>query len=329
MCLSEKSPLVSIIIPVFNVERYIHQCLDSVVGQTYKNLEIILVDDGSPDNCPQICDEYALKDNRIQVIHQNNSGVSAARNAALSIASGEYLAFVDSDDAIDQHLVERTVNVLEHNHLSAVIFEAKLLDEYSNYIGERFQVYDEYTEISAQEALNRIVTDELGSQVWKAVYRRHCWGNIRFPEGMFYEDMFVLYRVYANMTDAVAFLPEQLYYYRLNSNGISLSGDRSGKKMYHIFLAFLKMYGFSKDNCGDEITEVCLANVTRAARIPLGYLQLVQEQRNDCKQFLEQERNKIYACKKLSWIDKIKVFLEISTPAITNTVRKIKGARRQ
>ncbi len=329
MCLSDNSPLVSIVIPIFNVEKYIYQCLDSVIGQTYKNLEIILVDDGSPDECPRICDDYALKDSRIRVIHQKQSGVSVARNAALAVADGKYIAFVDGDDSVNPHLIERSVNVLEQNRLSAVIFEAKLMDECDHFIGERFKVYNEYTEISGKEAFNRIIKDELGSQVWKAVYRRSYWDNIWFPEGLLYEDLFVTHQVYARMTDNVAFLPEQLYHYRLNPNGISLSQDRLGKKAYYIFLGFLNMYDSSKNNCSNEIIDACLANVTRAARIALGYIYLTREFRNECKQFLEKEKNQIFACKKLSWKEKAKVHLEISAPTITHMIRKIKGMRRK
>ena len=97
----EQQPLISVIVPVYKVEKYLHRCVDSILNQTYRNLEIILVDDGSPDNCGAICDEYAAKDNRIRVIHQENTGVSAARNAGLEACTGEYVAFVDSDDYVD------------------------------------------------------------------------------------------------------------------------------------------------------------------------------------------------------------------------------------
>ena len=96
-------PLISIIVPVYNVEQYIQRCLNSIINQTYKNLEIILVDDGSPDQCPQICDDYAAKDSRIMVIHKKNGGLSDARNAGLLTSAGEYVAFIDSDDFIMIH----------------------------------------------------------------------------------------------------------------------------------------------------------------------------------------------------------------------------------
>ncbi len=99
-------PLISIIIPVYNVEQYLHRCVDSVLNQTYKNLEIILVNDGSPDNCPFICDEYAKKDKRIIVVHKENGGLSSARNAGLEIVQGEYISFIDSDDWIHENYIE-------------------------------------------------------------------------------------------------------------------------------------------------------------------------------------------------------------------------------
>ena len=158
---SKQTDLVTVIIPIYKVEEYIHECLDSVINQTYKALEILLVDDGSPDRCPQICDEYAKRDSRIRVIHQTNSGLSGARNAALDIAQGKYIVFLDSDDFIDTHLVEHAVILLDQNNFDAVIYEAKLVDLESNVTGTRFHVYDEATEVPCSEALKKIVTDEI------------------------------------------------------------------------------------------------------------------------------------------------------------------------
>ena len=102
--------LVSVIVPVYKVEKYLDKCIESIVGQTYKNLEIILVDDGSPDNCPAMCDSWAQKDSRIKVIHKPNGGVSSARNTALDAASGEYICFVDSDDVLELDTVKYMVD---------------------------------------------------------------------------------------------------------------------------------------------------------------------------------------------------------------------------
>ena len=101
-----RKELISIVIPVYKVELYLEKCIESIINQTYKNLEIIIVDDGSPDNCPQICDEYSKKDKRIKVIHKENGGLSDARNAGIDIATGKYIAFVDSDDYVSDDYVE-------------------------------------------------------------------------------------------------------------------------------------------------------------------------------------------------------------------------------
>ena len=107
--------LISVVVPIYNVENYIKKCVDSILSQTYKNLEIILVDDGSPDNCPQICDEYAQKDNRIKVIHKENGGLSDARNAGIDISKGKFITFIDSDDYIEKDYVEVLYNSIKEN----------------------------------------------------------------------------------------------------------------------------------------------------------------------------------------------------------------------
>ena len=103
---------LSVIIPIYSAEKFISKCVDSVLSQNYSNMEIILVDDGSPDNCPKICDDYAKQDERVKVIHQNNKGVAEARNAGVEMASGEYILFLDSDDFVKGELIQRTANLI-------------------------------------------------------------------------------------------------------------------------------------------------------------------------------------------------------------------------
>ena len=114
----KKTPLISVIVPVYKVEPYLRECLDSIVNQSYRNLEIILIDDGSPDRSGEICDEYAANDKRIVVIHQENKGVSEARNAALDIARGDYFQFVDSDDRIEKNTCETALHIAEEQRIS-------------------------------------------------------------------------------------------------------------------------------------------------------------------------------------------------------------------
>ena len=122
--------LFSIIIPVYNVERYLNKCIESVVKQTYKNFEIILVDDGSPDSCPRICDEWAKKDDRIVVIHKGNGGLSSARNAGIKRAKGQYIGFIDSDDYwTESNFLEKIKDIVTENSVDVILFEYKEVDE--------------------------------------------------------------------------------------------------------------------------------------------------------------------------------------------------------
>ena len=123
------NPLISVIVPVYKAEKYLDKCVQSIVNQTYKNLEIILVDDGSPDNCPEMCDEWAKKDSRIKVIHKENGGVSSARNAGLDNSFGDYIGFVDSDDFIENDFYECLYDNLVENGADISFCTFKTLDE--------------------------------------------------------------------------------------------------------------------------------------------------------------------------------------------------------
>ena len=124
--------LISVIVPIFKVESYLGKCIDSILSQTYKNIEIILVDDGSPDSCPQICDLYSEKDNRIKVIHKNNGGLSDARNAGLIVSKGEYVCFVDGDDFVETEYVERLYTAIKKCNADLAICGFKYVDEKYN-----------------------------------------------------------------------------------------------------------------------------------------------------------------------------------------------------
>jgi len=130
-------PTISVIIPVYKVERYLDACVASVVGQTYPDLEIILVDDGSPDNCPALCDAWAAKDTRIRVIHRSNGGLSAARNSGLDICTGEYIAFVDSDDRLEPDVLEQAMVARKQTGTDLVLFNYQCVDEENHLLREQ------------------------------------------------------------------------------------------------------------------------------------------------------------------------------------------------
>ena len=214
-------PTVSIIVPVCRVEAYLNQCLDSILAQTYEHLQIILVDDGSPDRCGDICDAYGAKDHRIQVIHQPNSGVAAARNTGLSAATGDWLGWVDADDWIDPD----TVSYLLENALAmdADVCICGRYEELPNRTG--FFGWSQPAILDQKAAVRalldgRVLDDALYDKLWK----RELFQDIRFPTGKTYEDLATVYRLLGK-AERIYCLPEPKYHYRRRSG--SIMGDVS------------------------------------------------------------------------------------------------------
>ena len=184
-------PLVSIIVPVYNVEKYIRSCVDSILTQTYENLQVILVDDGTLDNSGKICDEFAKKDNRVTVIHKENGGLSSARNEGLDVASGDYIMFVDGDDYLADNAVEILLSANEKYDADFVQFElihTECEDYIKNSVNEKYNV--------------QIITD-LDKMYWKMyetvgsgesactkLYKKHLFDGLKFKEGIIHEDVY-------------------------------------------------------------------------------------------------------------------------------------------
>ena len=218
--------LISVIVPVYKVEKYLDQCISSIVNQTYKNIEIILVDDGSPDRCPGICDFWGKMDMRINVIHQKNSGGGQARNRALDIAQGEFIAFVDSDDYIAPTMLEflhsqfcNDIDIVECNYCEVQDEKALFSDE-----NDLFEVQ----ELTAEEAMLENIKDHIFRQlIWNKMYRKSVIKNIRFPIGTKIDDEFWTYRVLGNARKLVH-TDKKLYAYRQQQNSVMhmLSADR-------------------------------------------------------------------------------------------------------
>ena len=178
--------LISVIVPIYKVEKYLHKCIDSILAQTYTNLEIILVDDGSPDNCGKICDEYAAKDSRIKVIHQPNGGLSAARNAGLDIATGDYIGFVDSDDYIAPDMYEKLYNALVKNDADMAICDYQRFGNELPY-DEMSLTTEVITGLQAMEKQNTVINCSF-VVAWSKLYKSFIFSNVRFPVGKINED---------------------------------------------------------------------------------------------------------------------------------------------
>lgn len=193
---------ISIIVPIYNVETYLPKCIDSILNQTFKNFELILVNDGSPDRCGAICDRYAKLDSRIKVIHKDNGGVSSARNAGLDTAKGNYIGFVDPDDYIDAEMYLRLFNLCEDR--DADIAVCRNIREINGQI-EQPRIYSfEIIEMNCVESLKQMFIGNLYRfALWNKLYRRHCLEDIRFPEGRIHEDLSVNYLFFINAKKVV------------------------------------------------------------------------------------------------------------------------------
>jgi glycosyltransferase involved in cell wall biosynthesis len=215
--MNNSNPKLSVIVPVYKVEQYIHRCIDSILNQTYKNLEVILVDDGSPDNCGKICDAYASKDSRVSVIHQQNMGLSMARNNGMKIASGDYICFVDSDDFIELKMYEHMVNVALTENLALV--ECSV-----NVNGEVFYEQNPKTLYiqDFDDVLERPVMMGFNS-AWNKLYRKDLIANMSFKKGVIYEDFLFTSQIWSKIKK-VGFIPMAYYHYSQEGESIMRSG---------------------------------------------------------------------------------------------------------
>lgn len=207
--------LISVVVPIYKVEVYLRDCLDSILEQSYQNLQIILVDDGSPDNCGAICDEYAQKDSRILVIHKENGGVADARNAGLRASLGKYIGFVDPDDWIAADMYEYLYNGLQEYGADMVVCGYYIATTKSAVATRR----TEDRLFSGDEAVNALLTLKYGNYAWNKLYRRDLFDEIRYPVGKTYEDVLTTYRL-VEKCDLVVALKEPKYFYRQNNAGI-------------------------------------------------------------------------------------------------------------
>ncbi len=206
-------PEISVIVPVYNVEKYIHRCVDSILAQTFTDFELILVDDGSPDNCGAICDEYAAKDSRIKVFHQENKGQGAARNLALdwicANSSSKYVTFIDSDDWVHPQYLRALIEALIQTKLCVSACGFQRVKGLTDVIvpAEPFT-----REIISGDELYTNDGRSISAYICARMYKKAEWQNLRFPEGKKWEDLAVSYQLFLNQ-ERIAAIVEPLYYY--------------------------------------------------------------------------------------------------------------------
>ncbi|MBX9987786.1 glycosyltransferase [Priestia aryabhattai] len=215
---------ISIIVPIYNVQAYLERCIESLINQTYKNIEIILVNDGSTDNCKNICELYKQRDDRIVVVHKENGGLSSARNAGIEIATGKYIAFVDSDDWVSIHMYKILTNLIEKYQADVAECEYLRTDSLLNSVNNDTSNNNVISVKNNVEALFlHFGNSKFQQVVWNKIYKRTLFKEIRFPVGKIHEDEFITYKIIYNAKKLVS-ISEQLYYYFERTNSIMGEG---------------------------------------------------------------------------------------------------------
>ena len=255
---------LSVIMPVYKAEEYIYKAVDSILNQTYTNLEVILVDDGSPDNCGKICDEYAEKDSRVKVIHKKNGGQADARNFGIEAASGEFIGFVDSDDYIEPYMYQEMIDYMQQNSLDIVCGDTKQIK------GKKIKFKPRHKENliwNKNEAICENLSGSLDNAVTNKIYKRKVIGDIRFPKGRVYEDVATIYKFIYN-ADRVGYLAKGYYYY-IKRKGSTISTSFNSKSRYDCFVGYIERLEFAEKHklpcveaCRKQALETALATLT-------------------------------------------------------------------
>ncbi len=221
--------LISVIVPIYNVEDYLKQCINSLLKQTYTNLEILLIDDGSMDSSSEICDEYSVKDKRIKVFHQKNKGLSGARNTGIENMRGRYVTFVDSDDYVSEDYIKELYRILQETEadISCVsgnkFFGEKIFSNIEEKNGEKLKTYNR------KEAFKQMLyRKDVNSYAWGKLFKNEMFNDVRFPEGLLFEDVRTIYKLY-DKAEKIAICTKRLYYYRQRQGSIVNSGFTPAK----------------------------------------------------------------------------------------------------
>lgn len=214
--------LISVIVPVYNVENYLNECVESIINQTYSNLEIILIDDGSTDNSGAICDSFNANDSRVVVVHKNNNGQGAARNDGINIAKGQYIAFVDSDDYIERDMIMKLYSTMKSANSDISVCGICAVSEGTKSYN-LLKSDSEYITFTRDEAIPMLL-DDIGftCSVWNKLFKREVIGDYRLEEGKIYEDIVPMYNWFKN-ANTISYVPEPLYNYRFRKDSTTKS----------------------------------------------------------------------------------------------------------
>lgn len=307
--MKKENEIISIIIPVYNCGDLLSDCLDSVVNQTYKNLEIVIVDDGSTDGSGEICDKYAQKDCRIKVIHKKNEGASVARNVALDLIQGEYVGFVDGDDTIELNYYEILHGLMHKENVDAVLCNLW------------------FFECEQEKVFENILLDNIGGHLTKWLFKRNLWDGIRMPVGRLVQDAAVIYKViYKAKTHMIN---KKLYhYYDKNPNNVSNKKRNLYKGAIDRAIMFIDRYEWVKEKNLEKEAFILQTLINKVVSFGVGAIGLYKEyphKEEDIKRvktFFSSHKKEINESNLVSSIRKNAVNLIIFSPAIYYYLKK-------
>lgn len=291
---------VTVVVPIYNVESYLNRCVESIVNQTYKNLEILLIDDGSPDNCPQMCDEWAEKDSRIKVIHKQNEGLGMARNTGIDNAAGEYICFIDSDDYMNENLVQKSMSMITENSCDFVVYGFCDVTENEQFLCSYIPSPSKQI-LTGKDVKKLFVKHTFASEyynsekwtlrlsAWNCIYSMNVIKNNNFKfvseREIISEDVYSLLTLYPHLKK-VGIISDMLYYHRVNSQSIThkFRKDRIEKLNY----LYVKLVELCDDLNYDEETKCLMSNPYLNGII--GALKMIVDE----KSLSEKEKKSLY-----------------------------------
>lgn len=299
--------LVTVVVPIYNVENYLDRCVSSIINQSYDNLEIILVDDGSKDNSPKICDSYEKKDSRIKVIHKKNGGLSDARNKGIDIASGKYICFVDSDDWIECDMIERMYNTIQKDNSNISICRRNRAYDDGRKIIEEYKKYPKNNLFDNIEGLRYLMSFcGYDMSVCDKMFELQLFEDIRFPFGKTCEDSFTTYKIF-HKASKISYIDEPFYNYFFRINSIS----RNSKVNETVIEAAKEQYQYMCDNEPELINEAASFLITAYMSVFNEYIKRGRTCPNK-KEYIKEGRKLLKDSiknKNISFIKKIQILL--------------------
>lgn len=316
--------LISIVLPVYNVEKYLTECVESVIKQTYTNIEIILVDDGSTDNCGIICDDFLKKDKRIKVIHKKNGGLSDARNFGIKNAKGKYICFIDSDDYVMESYVEELYNLIIINNASISMCAFQRIDE-NNKVFLKRKIKSEV--ISGRQALLKLNNKNFYPEsivAWNKMYDIKLFENIKYPLGKIHEDEFTTYKLYYQ-SNKIAITSEILYCYRTVSNSITNSAFR--EKRLDVLEALEERISFFNQKKEMDLYELSLIQYETVLMIHYIncklYLKDSEKIQQDILNKYKKNYSEVVKSRFCSVVNKVKFMIALHSPKLYCYIKKI------